>query len=655
MGVLKKEKAMNKLANEHSLYLQQHAKNPVNWYPWGTEAFEKAKAENKPLIVSIGYSSCHWCHVMESEVFEHADAAKLMNEKYVCIKVDREERPDVDQVYMDAVQMITGSGGWPLNVFVLPDGRPFYGGTYFPKERWMSLLEKLAITYEKQHDLIMKTAGEIQNKVEGTEQILHNSQSEEPTYKELTARFFEAWKQNFDTENGGDKGSPKFPMPVRIAALLDFSLSENREDNKNEVLLTLKKMASGGIYDQVGGGFSRYSVDAQWQVPHFEKMLYDNAQLLPLYAKAASITGNKAYRMVVDETFTFLEREMQVEKGMFASAIDADSEGVEGKFYVWDYHHFLKIVEDEQWAGFFHVKPEGNWEKTNVLRVSATRLFAENSKNQDKLLLQLKKVKQKLLAEREKKVRPVRDNKVITSWNAMLAIGFTQSYVALGDLRYLEKAGEILDQIRKKFKSTGKLPRILNYEAGEGMLDDYAFSAQAAYQFFTVTHEKEWLIFADQIFSKAVELFKEPKKYLLNYYPVKTDLFARKTEWMDTVQPSSNAIMAQVAWDLGYVLKKPEPTQLSQNMLQTMNKLLKKHPLMLSGWMKAAFNHHKKLFVSIGKDVDPVEVSKYFRNRGLWPDILPDEEIKRDEILVCRGQTCYAPVRSIAEVVELLE
>src|SRR6056297_788708 len=272
---------MNKLTNEHSLYLQQHAKNPVNWYPWGAEAFEKAKAENKPLIVSIGYSSCHWCHVMESEVFEHADAAKLMNEKYVCIKVDREERPDVDQVYMDAVQMITGSGGWPLNVFVLPDGRPFYGGTYFPKDRWMSLLEKLAITYKNQHDLIVKTAGEIQNKVEDTEQILHSSHREESTYKELTTQLLESWKQNHDTENGGDKGAPKFPMPVRLAALFDLAITENRHQIKQEVLHTLKKMASGGIYDHVGGGFSRYSVDENWHVPHFENMLYDNAQLLP--------------------------------------------------------------------------------------------------------------------------------------------------------------------------------------------------------------------------------------------------------------------------------------------------------------------------------------------------------------------------------------
>ncbi len=651
-GLLEKEKPMNKLANENSLYLKQHAKNPVNWFPWGTEAFDKAKKENKPLIVSIGYSSCHWCHVMENEVFEHADAAKIMNEHYICIKVDCEERPDVDQVYMDAVQMITGSGGWPLNVFVLPDGRPFYGGTYFPKNQWLSLLQKLAVTYQNQYDLVDKTANEIQNKVNGTEQILHTAQGEESSYNDLVTKFFEGWKQNYDTKNGGDKGVPKFPMPVRLDSLLDFSLAENQKEIEEQVLHTLEKIASGGIYDHVGGGFSRYSVDEQWHVPHFEKMLYDNAQLLPLYTKAASITGNKAFRMIADETFAFLEREMLVEKGMYASAIDADSEGVEGKFYVWDYEQFLKVAEDKQWAAFFQVKPEGNWEKTNVLHVSDNRLFTEINDNQYEFLSQLKKLKQKLLTEREKRVRPVRDNKAITAWNAMLAVGFTESYAALGEIQYLEKARDVLNQIKKAFEPEQKLPRILNYDAGEGMLDDYAFAAQAAYQLYTIKHEKEWLLLAHRIFSKAIDLFKEPEKSLLNYSPLKTDLYTRKTEWMDTVQPSSNAVIAQIAWDLGYVLKLPEVTNLSVMMLQTMNKLLQKHPLMLTGWMKALFNHHKKLFVSIGNKVDHNEVRKYFRDKGLMPDILPGEEIKPDEILICRGQICYTPVKSIEEALE---
>ncbi|HKK58443.1 MAG TPA: thioredoxin domain-containing protein [Salinivirga sp.] len=642
----------NRLKEEHSLYLKQHAENPVEWFPWGKEAFEKAHDENKLLIVSIGYSSCHWCHVMEHNVFEHDDAAALMNKHFVSVKVDREERPDVDHIYMDAVQMITGGGGWPLNVFVLPDGRPFYGGTYFPKEQWMSLIERLAITYKERPELIRSTAEEIQNKIVQNEEILQANKPREDGVNELSAKLLKQWEVNFDSEHGGEKGAPKFPMPARLSAVYNAAISQNHAAIKNQIHFTLKQMAAGGIYDQVGGGFARYSVDSQWRVPHFEKMLYDNAQLLPLYAKAASIEQDEIFKLVVSETFDFLIREMQIEPGLFASAIDADSEGVEGKFYAWNYEAFKKVIPEDQWADFFNVIKPGTWEGTNVLHYHSGKID-QRIRDEQGFQAALTKVKSKLLSERNKRVRPVRDEKVITSWNAMLAASLFESYKYVKDARFIDVALEILNRVKQQWELNHRLPRILNYTAGAGMLDDYAYAAMAFYRAYITTHDQDWLDVSNEIFSTTLNKF-DLGKPLLNYYPASEQLFTHKTEWMDTVIPSSNALMASVAFDLGYVLKKPEYTVKSQEMLGTMEELMQKHPLMLGEWLQTDLKSKMKVYVSIGEDYEKEEVIQRFAREKLYPDILPLQSGADNEILVCKGDLCFEPVSTIDEAIKLL-
>ncbi|MCX6285236.1 MAG: thioredoxin domain-containing protein, partial [Bacteroidetes bacterium] len=363
----------NRLIHESSPYLLQHAHNPVNWHPWGEEALLKAKTENKLLIVSIGYAACHWCHVMEHESFEDEVVAELMNENFVAVKVDREERPDVDQVYMNAVQLLTGSGGWPLNVICLPDGRPLYGGTYFPKQRWLAMLEQVLDFVRKNPEEAEQQAKSLTEGVRGSELIHENQQAAEFTMDEL-ALIFSNWKRGIDFVNGGLNRAPKFPLPVSYEFLLQYHFLSRDADALAAVTTTLDKMAEGGIYDQVGGGFARYSTDAFWKVPHFEKMLYDNAQLVSLYSNVFRATKNPAYKAVVYETLGFVKRELTSSEGAFYSSLDADSEGEEGRFYVWKYDELWKLLNDDAGliAEYFSSTAEGNWEKgNNILYRSA--------------------------------------------------------------------------------------------------------------------------------------------------------------------------------------------------------------------------------------------------------------------------------------------
>jgi uncharacterized protein YyaL (SSP411 family) len=644
----------NHLHKADSLYLKQHADNPVNWYPWCNEAFEKAQEQNKPIIVSIGYAACHWCHVMAHQVFEDPKAAQLLNQHFIAIKVDREEKPEIDQIYMDAVQMITGSGGWPLNVFLLPNGKPFYGGTYFPKAEWMSLIERLAMTFKQQPDLVRKTADEIQGKLNRNEQILQKGQMASSDYEQITSQLLKQWKANYDTENGGGKGAPKFPMPVKLNGLLSITLSQHNQAVMDQIGYTLISMASGGIYDHVGGGFARYSVDKSWDVPHFEKMLYDNAQLLPLYAKVGYITNHPFLQNVVDETFDFLTHEMKRTDGLFATAIDADSEGEEGKFYTWKYDEFTEIVQDSKWIDHFHVQPEGNWEKTNVLRIDPEKITALDSHTIKNQIDALKPLKKQLFDQRARRVRPVRDDKAIAAWNALLAGALLDTYKITRSAAHFDQAKGIAVFIAKIWREKSYIPRILNYHAGHGMLDDYAFSANAFYKMYVHTHNREWLTLSDEIFQQALELFKSAEQDLLNYYPLNQQLFTKKTDWIDTVMPSSNAMMAQVGFSLGYVLENGEYLALVQQMLKRMGSLMVQHPLMLGSWIDVYHQTKEKPFVSIGKQVDKEALLNECLKFNLWPDVLPLTNGKKDSIIVCKGNTCFEPVKDIEQAVALL-
>lgn len=410
----------NHLINESSPYLQQHAYNPVNWHPWNTDTLEKANSSNKLMLISIGYSACHWCHVMEEESFKNEKVALLMNENYISIKIDREERPDVDQVYMQAAHIITGSGGWPLNVIALPDGRPVYAGTYFPTQKWMDVLEYFSELNKSQNELLINQAENITTGMKGSLTLPQREDENDLTAEQLENISATILNQ-IDPKKGGLYGAPKFPMPTVFEYLLnDYHLSANKMVI-NAVNTTLKKMAAGGIYDHIGGGFCRYSTDAEWKVPHFEKMLYDNAQLLSLYSNAYSLTRDAQYKDVILSTVSFVQKEMTSPEGGFYSALDADSEGEEGLFYTWEKDEILDLA-GEMGPGFckyYKVTKEANWTNNRSILWRGEN----NATILDKPPGAYTKIRQKLLAVRNKRIRPALDDKILTSWNALMLKG----------------------------------------------------------------------------------------------------------------------------------------------------------------------------------------------------------------------------------------
>ena len=436
-------KNANALIHESSPYLLQHAYNPVDWMPWGDAAFEKAKKEDKLVLVSIGYSSCHWCHVMEHESFEDEGVAKIMNDNFVCIKVDREERPDVDNIYMTAVQLMTGSGGWPLNCFTLPDGKPVFGGTYFQKNKWVEILESLSAGYKKDKAQYEEYADKLTEGVSQAE-IITVAKDEIPFNREVLDSMIMNWKPHFDIVRGGNRRAPKFPLPNNYEFMTDYGMHYGDQEVLNHVDLTLTKMAWGGIYDQVGGGFARYSTDMDWKVPHFEKMLYDNGQLVSLYSKGYQRTKNPLYKEIVYQTIDWLEREMMTDKHSFYSALDADSEGEEGKFYVWSKDELKEVLgSDYDWVkDYYNVGPKGMWEGHFILlRDQADSAFAASQGwDRDQLRKKVDKVNEKLLEARSSRIRPGLDDKSLTSWNAIMMIGLLDAYAAFNDDRFLELA-----------------------------------------------------------------------------------------------------------------------------------------------------------------------------------------------------------------------
>jgi len=417
-------KFTNQLIYESSPYLLQHAHNPVNWYPWGKESLDKARRESKLIIISIGYAACHWCHVMEHESFENEEVARYMNERFVAIKVDREERPDIDQVYMNAIQLIHGSGGWPLNCIALPDGRPIYGGTYFTSEQWIDMLTKVLDFVMNYPDKAEQQAKKLTEGVQSGELAYLNSEKVEFSITDLD-NIFANWKSYLDYIEGGNKGAPKFPLPVGYRFLLHYNYLTQNTDALNAVTLTLDKMANGGNYDQVGGGFARYSTDAYWLVPDFEKMLYDNAQLVSLYLSAYQKTKDANYKIIISETLDFIQRELTSNEGGFYSSLDADSEGEEGKFYVWTKQQLEQLLGNKAdlIIDYYNVKEKGNWENSkNILFKSGNDKILADKYNitESDLRTQISKTKKILLIERAKRIPPRLDDKIITLWNALM-------------------------------------------------------------------------------------------------------------------------------------------------------------------------------------------------------------------------------------------
>ncbi len=544
----KNQRHTNSLSTESSPYLLQHAHNPVNWMAWGETASQKAKDENKLMLVSVGYAACHWCHVMEHECFENEAVAIIMNRHFICIKVDREERPDVDHVYMEAVQLMTKQGGWPLNCFTTPDGKPVYGGTYFPREQWTNILEQLANIWETKPEALTDYGEKL---VAGMQVsgIIPSGSQESFDYSALDQSVKE-WKSMFDNRLGGPDKAPKFPLPVNYNFLLHYGKIRNDLNVLNHVELTLDKMARGGIYDQVGGGFARYATDVEWKIPHFEKMLYDNAQLLPLYAEAYKAYGKVEYLEIAAGIKSWLKREMRHESGGYYSAIDADSEGIEGLFYTWP-TEFEDQINRDGFERFYHTDENGLWEDRIIpVRKTGFREMAEDQeKSETEIIHDWNEVNQGLLKERNKRIRPQTDDKCLCGWNAMLASGFAAAYHNTEDVGDLREAQSIVAFLEREMTNheTGGLYRTWKNGTAKinGFLEDYAWLIDAYIKLYQADYAVSWLEKAKAMTLFTLDHFYDAEKGLFFFTASgQTDLVSRPVELSDNVIPSSNALMA---------------------------------------------------------------------------------------------------------------
>ena len=606
-----KQHSPNHLAQESSPYLLQHAYNPVDWYPWGEVALSKARQENKLIIVSVGYAACHWCHVMEHESFEDEAVAEVMNRYFVCIKVDREERPDIDQIYMDAVQLMTGSGGWPLNCVALPDGRPVWGGTYFRKLQWMDVLQQLAELWQRNPDEAQSYAERLTDAVRKMDAVTPAA-VETPFTLDFLESILKPWRATFDLRWGGYGRTPKFPMPNNWLFLMRESHFSGNVETVNALAVTLEKMAWGGIYDQIGGGFARYSVDGIWKLPHFEKMTYDNGQLISLYAEAYLQRADALYARTVSETFAWMEREMLSPEGGWYSSLDADSEGVEGKFYVWTKAEIDDLLgNDSGWfCAYYQVTEQGNWEHGNnilIMGQSPAAFAASRGLAEDAFLKRLEAAKAILMQARDLRIRPGLDDKVLASWNALMLKGCVDAFRAFGEERYLEAALRNARFIVDRLIVDGRLMR--NFKAGKAsinaFLDDYALVAEALTALYQVTFDAQWLDHAQALVEQAIAHFYNPDAQLF-FFTSDQDpaLIARKMDLMDNVIPASNSIIANVLHDLGHLLGRQAYVDRAARMLQNVQQDMPRYGGGYSNWaiLMLKFLHPFKEIVITGPE-----------------------------------------------------
>jgi uncharacterized protein YyaL (SSP411 family) len=606
------ERQPNALIEETSPYLLQHAYNPVKWLPWCEKAFEQARSEDKLVLVSIGYAACHWCHVMEHESFEEEAVAELMNRHFICIKVDREERPDVDQIYMTAVQLMTQRGGWPLNCFTLPDGRPVFGGTYFPREQWLHVLRSLEHTYRNDRSRTLEYAEALHQGIIQSDLIQKSAENISFSREKLHEMVLR-WSRSFDRMEGGGTRAPKFPLPNNLDFLMAYAYLNQDQKILNHVELTLDKMAMGGIYDQIGGGFARYSVDMLWKVPHFEKMLYDNGQLLFTYAQAYKLFSKNEYRRVVYQTVSWLERELLSQDGGLYAALDADSEGEEGKFYCWTEAELDQVLgKEDAWAKrYFSVDQHGHWEEADsyiLLRRTADKEFCRlEGFTEQEFEEKLSRIIQKLLDERGHRERPSLDNKILTSWNAMAVKGLCASFEAFGEENFLQLARKTIRRIEQEcitkeytvYRSVDQKGRII-----KGFLEDYVHTAEAMMSMYSVTFDADYIFKAEKIVDRALELFGDPESRMCFYTEQNSGLIARKMELNDNVMPAANSVLANVLFDLGMLNGNTSYIERSRQMLANMYDGMEQYGSGYSNWGILLLKHtfpYLQMVVS-GKD-----------------------------------------------------
>lgn len=673
----------NRLFKETSPYLLQHAHNPVDWYPWCNEAFERAKAEDKPVLVSIGYAACHWCHVMERESFENEDTAALMNEHFISIKIDREERPDLDHIYMDALQTISGSGGWPLNIFLTPDARPFYGGTYFPPVRafnrpsWQETLLGVHQAWkERKHELLAQadnvTAHLQQSNSFGTTIAANDDLVSLASLQQIAA----AIRKQADTTWGGFGNAPKFPQTFTILFLLRHYHFTKDEEALQQALLSLDKMMQGGLFDQLGGGFARYSTDAEWLAPHFEKMLYDNALLIVAYAEAFQVTKNENYRRVVQETLQFVQRELLSEQGGFYAALDADSEGVEGKFYTWSAAEIDAVLGNDAalFKTFYDVRNEGNWEHTNILWMPTTleAFCAQQGLQQDSFRQWLAACKQKLMQVRDKRIRPLLDDKIILGWNALMNKACTKAYAITGNEEYVTLAIANMNFLVQHFRDGEQHWFHVYKEQARypAFLEDLAYLGDALICLHEVTGNAKWLHEAETLTNYIVEAFSDIESpFFFFTRQGQGDVIIRKKEVYDGAVPSSNAMMAKLLHQLSLLLDRPDWGQKSRQMTGALGNAILRYPTSFGNWacllqeffvgtseIAVVGPSHNQLKNNILSEYIPCRVLQTApRVNERFPLLRGKDPGPQTALWFCKNYTCRPPVYTVADLMSLID
>ncbi len=711
---------LNQLINSRSPYLLQHAQNPVHWQAWNNATLEKAKQENKPILVSIGYSACHWCHVMEHESFENKIVAEAMNQYFICVKVDREERPDVDAIYMEAVQMMGVSGGWPLNVFLTSEAKPFWGGTYFPAKEWIDIVQQIGKAYQNptKKQEIEESANKVTKVLSISTLERYNLKDVADFDKTILEKAFQSLEKRFDKEEGGIGEAPKFPMPSYYLFLLRYQNYLKKEEKNitnpikekitNQIYLTLNKMAQGGIYDQIGGGFARYSVDKEWFAPHFEKMLYDNAQLLSLYAEAYTTTKNNTqkqeYKQIIKQTTHFLLTELRDKSNGFYSALDADSEGKEGKFYTWTIeeieeiftHHIFQTSTNQEedlqlFKKYYSITAIGNWQSPHATQ-GANILYRKNTDeefikennlcNENNLKDKVKEWQNYFLEIRNKRIRPSLDDKILTSWNALLIKGFSNVYSALGHQKdsiiYLDLALQTAEFIENNlFDKQDKLKLYHTFKDGtteiDAFLEDYSLLIEAYITLYQICFDEKWLLRADELTQHVFANFydKEERLFYFSNQFGKEKLVAQKKEIFDNVISASNSVMATNLYFLGILVENNLYKQTSKEMLGKVASLIAAEPRHVSNWASlfTYFLTPTPEIVIVGKNYKEIAQkisSVYIPNKVIVAAKNEEEGQKsvvpllamrpvmnnQTTIYVCKNKTCQLPVNSVDEALK---
>lgn len=670
----------NNLKNETSPYLLQHVENPVNWNPWDKKYLDKAKKENKLVIISIGYASCHWCHVMERESFQDSTVAKLMNDKFISIKVDREERPDIDQVYMNAIQLITGSGGWPLNVITLPDGRPIWGGTYFSKGQWISALKQISEIYETEPEKFISYAKRVQEGINTLNDVVMQTDSFEnidiDKYSKLLLK-------NIDEEFGGFNGAPKFMMPNNLNFLLRYSVQEKQEKSKDKILSTLDKMAYGGIFDHVEGGFSRYSVDERWHIPHFEKMLYDNGQLMSLYSVGYKISDKDLYKDVVYKIHEYIDSEMKDISGGYYSSLDADSKlddgtYAEGEYYSWEKEELERIIGEnfDLFSEYYNVNDNGFWEEENkyvLIRSISDIEFIYKNKLDSATFQKIKSewIYKLKLAKIDKK-KPSLDYKIITSWNGLMISGYVDAYKSFNDEIFKNEAinaGEFI--FKNLIKKDGGLHH--NFVNGKskinGYLEDYATVIQASLDLYEVTLNQKWIERALNLSEYVLSNFSGVESELFYFTSSQDeDLISRSVEFRDNVIPSSNSIMAKNLFRLYHYFDKQEYYEKAQNMSLSVTAEFETYPSGYTNWFDLIYNFKSNYYeiAVVGensiKQVEEIN-KKYIPNKLIIGSksennlpLLKNRYVEgKTLIYVCVNKACKMPTEDLDKALSLIK